>query len=129
MTSSSFTHKYVACNIIKIYIFLQGIPPRGERPNPLREKIVKINGSLAVECGNLQNVTFLNVDPSLFVNHSTGLISATDMYDYLHPTQAGYQKLSEPLLEEIQNLLQEFMKVENTSIITESVEGELPNEK
>ncbi|KAK3584107.1 hypothetical protein CHS0354_021170 [Potamilus streckersoni] len=110
-------------------VIVTGIPPRGEKPNPLREKIIKINGSLAEECENLQNVTFLNVDPSLFVNQSTGLISATDMYDYLHLTQAGYQKLSDSLLEEIQNLLQEFIKVENTSIITESIEGDLPNEK
>ena len=38
------------------------------------------------------------------------------MYDYLHFTNEGYRKLCEPLLEEIQNLMQVFVKVENTSM-------------
>ena len=63
----------------------------------------------------MANASFLNTDPSMFVREN-GLISHTDMYDYLHPTNVGYQKLCDPLLEEIQNLLQVFMKVENTSM-------------
>lgn len=63
----------------------------------------------------MANVSFLNIDPSMFVREN-GLISYKDMYDYLHLTKAGYQKLCEPLLEEIQNVLQVFMKVENTSM-------------
>jgi platelet-activating factor acetylhydrolase IB subunit beta/gamma len=63
----------------------------------------------------MANVSFLNIEASMFVRDN-GLISHADMYDYLHLTNAGYQKLCEPLLEEIQNLLQVFMKVENTSM-------------
>ena len=63
----------------------------------------------------MANASFLNIDPSMFVRES-GLISHADMYDYLHLTNVGYQKLCDPLLEEIQNLLQVFMKVENTSM-------------
>lgn len=37
-----------------------------------------------------------------------GSISHRDMYDYLHFTRAGYRKLAEPLLEEIQTLLKHF---------------------
>lgn len=47
------------------------------------------------------------------------------MYDYLHFTSKGYQKLCEPLLELVQDLLQEFVKVENTSQDSDSLAGDL----
>lgn len=96
-------------------LIVMGIPPRGEKPNPLREKIKKINESLQAKLYNKPNVMFLNVDFSLFVN-SEGLIDSADMYDYLHMTNEGYRKFCEPLVEEVQNLLQTFVKVENTSM-------------
>ncbi|CAH1797599.1 unnamed protein product [Owenia fusiformis] len=91
-----------------------GIPPRGQNPNKLREKITKINQSLASKLSNEPRAVFVNVDAGLFVN-SDGEISHRDMYDYLHFTAQGYQKLCEPILEEVQNLLKTFVKVESTS--------------
>lgn len=64
---------------------------------------------------NKPNVTFLNAEFSVFLN-SEGHIDPADMYDYLHFTNEGYRKFCEPLVEEVQNLLQTFIKVENTSM-------------
>lgn len=104
--------------------FFQGIPPRGENPNPLREKIAKINSIVADQLSGVPNTTFLAIDPSLFVNKE-GKISHTDMHDYLHLTTEGYQKLCDPLLDLIQDLAQNFVKVENTSLDSDSLAGDL----
>lgn len=78
---------------------------------------------------NKPNVTFLNTDFSNFVN-SEGLINSKDMYDYLHFTDEGYRKFCEPLVEEVQNLLQTFVKVENTSMhISSTTEDLLSGDK
>lgn len=105
-------------------VSLQGIPPRGEKPNKLRDKIADINARLAEELKEVPKCTFLPTDPGLFVN-SDGIISHTDMYDYLHFTSAGYRKLFELLLDLIQEILHEFVKVENTSLDTDSLAGDL----
>lgn len=105
-------------------IIVVGIPPRGENPNPLREKVAKINSIVAEQLSSVPNTTFLAVDPSLFVNKD-GKISPTDMHDYLHLTKEGYQKLCEPLLDLIQDLAQDFVKVENTSLDSDSLAGDL----
>ncbi|XP_062594996.1 platelet-activating factor acetylhydrolase IB subunit alpha2-like [Saccostrea cucullata] len=108
-------------------IIVMGLPPRGEKPNKLREKNAEINFNLSQKIENMPNVSFLNVEASMFVREN-GLISHTDMYDYLHLTNAGYQKLCEPLLEEIQNLLQVFMKVENTSMTISTTASDVDEE-
>jgi len=89
------------------HVVVLALPPRGRRPNRLRDKINEINVKLAAEIGGLSQVTFLNVDSNAWVNDE-GEISHLDMYDYLHFTQKGYEKLCEPLAEEIQNILGEF---------------------
>ncbi|XP_013392016.1 platelet-activating factor acetylhydrolase IB subunit gamma [Lingula anatina] len=94
-------------------LIVMGIPPRGQHHNPLREKIATINTALAEKLSSLVNTQFLNVDPGIFLNPADGSISRQDMYDYLHFTQKGYRKLCEPLLEELQNLLKNFVKVES----------------
>ncbi|XP_071111272.1 platelet-activating factor acetylhydrolase IB subunit alpha2-like [Haliotis cracherodii] len=109
-------------------VVVMGIPPRGENRNHLREKILQINTSLAEQLKGKGNVTFLNIDASWFVN-ADGTITHHDMHDYLHMTRRGYQKICEPLLEEIQNLLQTFVKVESTSVETVSMAGELAGDK
>lgn len=105
-------------------IIVMGIPPRGEKPNPLREKIAKINSIVAQQLTSVPNATFLAIDPSLFINKD-GMISHTDMYDYLHLTKEGYQKIFEPLLDEVQNLVKDFVMVENTSLDSDSLAGDL----
>ncbi len=45
----------------------QGIPPRGQKPNKLREKIAQINSSLEELLPKLENVQFSPIDPSLYI--------------------------------------------------------------
>lgn len=119
-----FLYSNIYHQINRTYWLSQGIPPRGENPNPLREKIAKVNASVCQQLDDVPNCTFLNVDPALFIG-ADGKISPNDMYDYLHFTSKGYQKLCEPLLELVQDLLQEFVKVENTSQDSDSLAGDL----
>lgn len=108
----------------KTQIVVMGIPPRGENPNPLREKVAKINSIVSDQLSSIPNATFLATDPSLFVDKNDK-ISHTDMYDYLHLTTEGYQKICEPLLDTIQDLAQDFVKVENISLDSDSLAGDL----
>jgi platelet-activating factor acetylhydrolase IB subunit beta/gamma len=106
-------------------IIVLGLLPRGERPNILRDKHVTINTRLAEELQDEPMITFLKIDDKEFLS-SEGLISRDVMYDFLHLTaDVGYQKLCEPLLEEIQNLLGTFIKVGSTSYETSSMAGDL----
>ena len=93
---------------------LQGIPPRGKNPNPLRVKIEQINLALADKLPDIENASFLAVDPSLFIQ-ADGTISTNDMHDFLHFTKQGYMKLVEPLLEEVETLLKNFMTADSLS--------------
>ncbi|CAD5123581.1 DgyrCDS11915 [Dimorphilus gyrociliatus] len=94
-------------------LIVMGIPPRGENPNRVRDKIEKLNSLLKLKLEKLDQVTFLQVDTSMFVNSSDGTIDPSDMYDYLHFTTKGYQKLTEPLLDEINNLLMSFERTDS----------------
>jgi platelet-activating factor acetylhydrolase IB subunit beta/gamma len=105
-------------------LIFQGIPPRGENPNKLRDKIEEINNNLAIQLNDVKSCTFLATDPAVFIN-SEGTISPTDMHDFLHFTNEGYRKLCEPLLELLQDLLQNFVKVANTSQDSDSLAGDL----
>lgn len=58
----------------------------------------------------MERTQLLTIDPGLFINPYDGTINHRDMYDYLHFTRAGYSKFCEPILEEIQTLLKEFVK-------------------
>jgi len=50
-----------------------------------------------------------------------GCISHHDMYDYLHFTRAGYRKLAEPLLKEIQMLLKRYTLTDQLSSSADDV--------
>ena len=95
--------------------FFQGLPPRGRAHNPLREKVAEINAALSDQLENREHIQFFDVDPTLFVN-AEGLISHRDMYDYLHLTKQGYQKLFEPLVEEVQTVLKNFLTADTASM-------------
>lgn len=98
--------------------------PRGERPNPLRVKHSTINKRLAEELQDTPLTTFLKLDDKDFQS-GDDVIARDVMYDFLHLTpDIGYQKLCEPLLEEIQNLLGTFIKVSSTSYETSSSAGD-----
>lgn len=93
-----------------LMFMLQSIPPRGKAHNKLRVKIGEINTQLSEKLSGMENTQLLTIDPGLFINPYDGTISHRDMYDYLHFTRAGYQKFCEPILEEIQTLLKDFVK-------------------
>ncbi|KAG8434525.1 hypothetical protein GDO86_012776 [Hymenochirus boettgeri] len=83
----------------------KGLLPRGEKPNPLREKNSRVNQILRSWLPRLPGVQLLDVDNG-FV-HSDGTISRHDMFDFLHLTAAGYAKVCRPLHELIMQLLEE----------------------
>ncbi|KAL7981641.1 hypothetical protein Chor_005729 [Crotalus horridus] len=86
-------------------IIVLGLLPRGEKPNPLRQKNSKVNHLLKTSLPKLAGVQLLDVDGG-FV-HSDGTISCHDMFDFLHLTGAGYTKICKPLHELIMQLLEE----------------------
>ncbi|KAM3830701.1 platelet-activating factor acetylhydrolase IB subunit alpha2 isoform 2-T2 [Vipera latastei] len=86
-------------------IIVLGLLPRGEKPNPLRQKNSKVNQLLKTSLPKLAGVQLLDVDGG-FV-HSDGTISCHDMFDFLHLTGAGYTKICKPLHELIMQLLEE----------------------
>jgi len=95
-------------------IIVMSIPPRGQRPNPQRERITEINRLLAERIPDEISCQFVNVDPAVFCN-ADDTINRDDMFDFLHFTKSGYLKLLEPLLDEIQILLKNFMKADSAS--------------
>ena len=97
-----------------VVLLLQSIPPRGQRPNPQRERIAEVNRLLAERIPEELSCQFVNVDASVFVN-ADGQISRDDMFDFLHFTKQGYIKLLEPLLDEIQSLMKNFLKADSAS--------------
>ncbi|XP_051668506.1 platelet-activating factor acetylhydrolase IB subunit alpha2 isoform X1 [Manacus candei] len=86
-------------------VIVLGLLPRGEKPNPLRQKNAKVNNLLKASLPKLPNVQLLDVDVG-FV-HSDGTISYHDMFDFLHLTGGGYAKVCKPLHELIMQLLEE----------------------
>ncbi|KAM8962827.1 platelet-activating factor acetylhydrolase IB subunit alpha1 isoform 3-T4 [Lycaon pictus] len=66
----------------------KGLLPRGQHPNPLREKNRRVNELVRAALAGHPRAHFLDADPG-FV-HSDGTISHHDMYDYLHLSRLGY---------------------------------------
>jgi lysophospholipase L1-like esterase len=85
-------------------ILLLGIFPRGEKPNPQREKIAQINGIIAKLDGT-QNVTFLDIGAKFLTPE--GLITKDIMPDFLHPNEKGYRIWAEATEPTVRKLLGE----------------------
>ncbi|KAL7061368.1 hypothetical protein AAHC03_09164 [Spirometra sp. Aus1] len=91
------------------YIIVMGLLPCGRESNPKRQKHAEVNKLLAAEFNADSKVTFLCPDWDHFLQ-SDGTLSHRDMADYMHPTERAYARFCEPLVEELQNLLQIFLK-------------------
>ncbi|BHF71257.1 platelet-activating factor acetyltransferase activity [Sparganum proliferum] len=91
------------------YIIVMGLLPCGRESNPKRQKHAEVNKLLASEFTADSKVTFLCPDWDHFLQ-SDGTLSHRDMADYMHPTERAYARFCEPLVEELQNLLQIFLK-------------------
>jgi lysophospholipase L1-like esterase len=84
-------------------ILLLGIFPRGQKPNPLREKIKQVNEIISKLDDGGKTVKYLDIGDK-FVQ-SDGTISRDIMPDFLHLTQKGYQIWADTVKEPINELL------------------------
>ncbi|XP_066515218.1 platelet-activating factor acetylhydrolase IB subunit beta [Hoplias malabaricus] len=99
----------------KAKIVVLGLLPRGEFPNPLRDKNSAVNNYLRSSLPRLGFVQFLDVGSS-FV-HSDGTISCRDMFDFLHLTASGYGAVATPLHELLLQLLEETPQERRASLV------------
>uniref|UniRef100_H2Z3K4 1-alkyl-2-acetylglycerophosphocholine esterase n=1 Tax=Ciona savignyi TaxID=51511 RepID=H2Z3K4_CIOSA len=84
------------------FVLLLAIAPRGEQPNPYRSKMEKANLLIQQKINNQEKVDYLDV-ASQFLNKN-GKISGSDLYDFLHPSQVGYEKILSILIKKIEAL-------------------------
>ena len=94
---------------------LQGLLPRGERPNPLREKNAAVNGFLRAWLPRLGQAQFLDVGAGLV--HTDGSVTPQDMFDFLHLTAAGYRAVAKPLSELLLQILEEKPDERKASLV------------
>ncbi len=85
-------------------ILLLGIFPRGEKPNPAREKIAEINRIIAKLDGT-HHVTFLDIGAKFLTPE--GLITKDIMPDFLHPNEKGYRIWAEAIEPTVKKLMGE----------------------
>jgi len=84
-------------------ILLLGIFPRGEKPNPAREKNDKVNTVIAKMDDGGKTVKYLDIGDK-FLNEDKSM-SKEIMPDFLHPTEKGYQIWADAVLPTIKELL------------------------
>ncbi|XP_020485936.1 platelet-activating factor acetylhydrolase IB subunit beta [Labrus bergylta] len=99
----------------KAKIIVLGLMPRGERPNPLREKNAAVNGYLRSSLPRLIQAQFLDVSGD-FV-HSDGTIVPQDMFDFLHLTPTGYRTIAKPLSDLLLQILEETPEERRASLV------------
>lgn len=93
----------------------QSLLPRGERPNPLREKNAAVNSLLRSWLPRLGQAQFLDVSGEIV--HSDGSISAQDMFDFLHLTSTGYRNVAKPLSDLLLQILDETPEERRASLV------------
>ncbi|XP_032431589.1 platelet-activating factor acetylhydrolase IB subunit alpha2 isoform X2 [Xiphophorus hellerii] len=99
----------------KAKIVVLGLLPRGEQPNPLREKNAAVNRLLRSWLPRLGQALFLDVSNEFL--HSDGSISSQDMFDYLHLTPTGYNTLAKPLSDLLLQILEETPEERRASLV------------
>ncbi|MEJ1933883.1 GDSL-type esterase/lipase family protein [Nostoc sp. NIES-2111] len=83
-------------------ILLVGIFPRGATADAGRDKIAAVNRELAKLDGK-RNVTYVDIG-KVFLE-ADGSIAAAIMNDFLHPTEAGYERWGEAIAPTLQRLM------------------------
>jgi lysophospholipase L1-like esterase len=84
-------------------VLLLGIFPRGEKPNPAREKNDKVNAVIAKLDDGGKTVKYLDIGAK-FLNDDKS-ISKEIMYDFLHLTEKGYGLWVEAVMPAVKELL------------------------
>ncbi|KAG8295922.1 platelet-activating factor acetyltransferase activity protein [Homalodisca vitripennis] len=79
--------------------------PRGQHPNPLRERNASVNELVRRKLQGRSRVQTVSCEKGLV--GADGTISHHDMPDYLHFSDAGYRKALEPLHDLLLQLLTE----------------------
>lgn len=96
---------YYIYSRVKLKSLLQTLLPRGQNPNPVREKLLKVNDFLMAIAEGRTKVEIVKIDNG-FVR-ADGTISHHDMYDYLLLTNSGCKKAFEPVYDLLMQLLTE----------------------
>jgi lysophospholipase L1-like esterase len=84
-------------------VLLLGIFPRGQYPNPLRDKIKQVNAIISRLDDGGKTVKYLDIGSKFL--QPDGTISSTIMPDFLHPSAAGYQIWADAVKDPINELL------------------------
>lgn len=84
---------------------LQELLPRGQQPNPLRERNSSVNELVRRKLQGKPRVQSVSCEKGLV--GADGTISHHDMPDYLHLSDTGYRKAFEPLHDLLFQLLTE----------------------
>ncbi|XP_054278799.1 platelet-activating factor acetylhydrolase IB subunit beta homolog [Macrosteles quadrilineatus] len=87
------------------YIVFVELLPRGQHPNPLRERNSAVNELVRRKLQGQPRVQTVSCEKGLV--GTDGTISHHDMPDYLHLSDAGYRKAFEPLHDLLLQLLSE----------------------
>ncbi|MFN7934617.1 MAG: hypothetical protein U0R19_14905, partial [Bryobacteraceae bacterium] len=76
--------------------------PRGPKPDATRDKVAAVNIELAKLHGT-RNITYMDIG-KVFLE-ADGAIAPAIMNDYLHPTEAGYDRWGEAVAPTLKTLL------------------------
>jgi lysophospholipase L1-like esterase len=87
----------------KTKVLLLAIFPRGEKPNPQRDKIKQVNETIAKLDDGGKTVKYLDIGDKFL--QPDGTISKEIMPDFLHLSEKGYQIWAEAVKGPIQELL------------------------
>ncbi|KAK9882513.1 hypothetical protein WA026_021860 [Henosepilachna vigintioctopunctata] len=89
------------------YIVIPTLLPRGQYPNPIREKLSRVNDLLKEKLSlhPQPKVELISIDNGFIL--PDGTITHHDMYDYLLLTHSGCQKAFKPVYELLLQLLTE----------------------
>ncbi|KAL1110419.1 hypothetical protein AAG570_007950, partial [Ranatra chinensis] len=90
------------------YIVVIELLPRGQYPNPLRDRNKSVNNLLKHKLAGLEKVETVSAEKGLI--QADGTISHHDMPDFLHLSDIGYRKAFEPLYDLLTQLLYEHEK-------------------
>lgn len=85
-------------------ILLLGVFPRGEEPNPVREKLDAVNAQIA-KLDDGGKVHYLDIGPSFL--EDDGTISKDVMPDFLHLSAEGYKRWAKAIEPAVKHLLGE----------------------
>ena len=86
----------------QLHILLLGVFPRGEKPNPQREKLAAVNAAIAkLDDGKM--VHYLDIGPKFM--QADGTITKEIMPDYLHLSAKGYDIWAEAIDAKVAELM------------------------